>query len=58
MAEDCEGSLMAYANDRGEACSSSMERAGDDHIHRCEFAAEHTDWDRDGSHQCECGTLW
>lgn len=49
---------MAYANDRGEACSSSMERAGDDHIHRCEFAAEHTDWDRDGSHQCECGTLW
>lgn len=40
-----------------ENCSMTMDN-GADHIHRCEFPAEHTDWDHDGSHQCECGQVW
>lgn len=48
---------MAYAGEFGEHCTISMDN-GADHIHVCEFAIEHTDWDRDGSHQCVCGELW
>ncbi|KAB7752889.1 hypothetical protein MMUC44124_26540 [Mycolicibacterium mucogenicum DSM 44124] len=47
---------MAYAS-IGVACWSTMDD-GDDHVHRCEFAADHTDWDHDGTHQCECGADW
>ena len=48
---------MAYANG-GDSCGSTMVDFIADHVHQCEFAAEHTDWDRDGSHQCECGETW
>lgn len=49
---------MAYATDDTERCESTLERAGDDHIHQCVFAREHTDWEYDGSHQCECEATW
>jgi hypothetical protein len=48
---------MAYAGEFGERCGLSMSN-GAAHSHICEFSAEHTDWDRDGSHQCECGETW
>lgn len=47
---------MAYANG-GDSCWSTLDNYAD-HEHHCVFAAEHTDWDHDGSHQCECGQIW
>jgi hypothetical protein len=48
---------MAYAGEFGEHCVMSMDN-GADHVHMCEFTAEHTDWEYDGSHQCQCGEIW
>jgi len=39
-------------------CGTCQAIASERHVHRCEFPAEHTDWDHDGSHQCECGEVW
>lgn len=47
---------MAYANG-GEQCWSTLDNHAE-HVHQCEFAADHTDADYDGSHQCECGEVW
>jgi hypothetical protein len=41
-----------------EQCLMECDTAGADHVHSCEFPREHTDWEYDGSHQCECGHVW
>jgi hypothetical protein len=40
-----------------ESCYSSMGNEAD-HVHHCELPAEHSDYQYDGYHQCECGESW